>query len=167
MVTQLCELATKYGTDKGPSGHNYTPIYHLLLAWKKVKKVLEIGIASGASLRMWEEYFPEAEIYGLDTNISDPSVPTTRIKCFQCDQSNLASLLNVIPQIGANFDLIVDDASHRAEDQVLSAHVLLPLLTPEGVYVIEDVSDPKVVVFGLARKCVVCGDGGSILVITQ
>ncbi len=30
------------------------------------KRILEIGVKEGASIRMWQEYFPEAEIHGLD-----------------------------------------------------------------------------------------------------
>ena len=32
---------------------------------KKIK-VLEVGVEAGTSLRMWKEYFPNAEIHGFD-----------------------------------------------------------------------------------------------------
>ena len=72
MITPLCKIAFKYGTDKCPQvGHNYTPFYYELLKDKRktVKKVLEIGIGSpetmpggpkhyqkGASLLMWRDF---------------------------------------------------------------------------------------------------------------
>src|SRR3954471_10641143 len=75
-MTQLCDLSAKYGTDKGHP-HRYTPIYYAYLEpiRDNVKKVLEIGICTtrdipngrtGASLFMWEEFFPKADIYGID-----------------------------------------------------------------------------------------------------
>ena len=32
---------------------------------KKIK-ILEIGVLYGSSLRMWQDYFSKAEIYGMD-----------------------------------------------------------------------------------------------------
>jgi len=44
-MTELCQLATKYGTDKAGW---YTPVYDLLLSGRRqqVKNVLEIGIGT-------------------------------------------------------------------------------------------------------------------------
>src|SRR5438067_9360832 len=76
-LTELCVLARKYGTDKGgwhmlagDTCHNYTPTYHHMFGTRRlsVRNVLEIGVNYGPSLRMWEEYFPNADIYGLDSN---------------------------------------------------------------------------------------------------
>ena len=85
-MTSLCLLAQKYYVDKCPAiYHHYTPKYHKLLKDKKVTVFLEIGIGNhelmapivgdhyihGASLRMWRDYFPQAEIIGCDINSSD------------------------------------------------------------------------------------------------
>ena len=35
---------------------------------EEVRCVLEIGVAGGGSLRMWEEFFPNAIIHGIDIN---------------------------------------------------------------------------------------------------
>ena len=153
--TPLCGLAQKWRTDKGGvRGHHYTPVYHELFKDKRndIKKVLEVGIGyegsvsmrhianykGGASLRMWAEYFPNAEIYGADIKI-EALFNEDRIKCFQCDQSDRTSLLQLTEQVGCDFDLIVDDGSHETEHQILAAKVLLPLLKEDGVYVVEDV----------------------------
>jgi hypothetical protein len=151
--TELCELATKHGTDKW-NWHHYTPHYHRLLNDRRsaVKKVLEIGIGDpssmadptgkpyipGASLRMWEEYFPNAELYALDNNRS-LLINQGRTHSFWCDQGDEASLRNVMSQLGNDFDLIVDDGSHVPQHQVLTAKMLAPLLASNGMYVIEDV----------------------------
>ena len=70
-------------------------------------KVLEIGIYRGASLQMWRDYFPNAEIFGLD--IEEVHVPGPRIQTIRGDQSDADSLA----EVGRHgpFDLIVDDGS--------------------------------------------------------
>ena len=145
--TPLCKIAQKYHTDKCRF-HNFTPYYHKLLADKPVKRVLEIGLGwaglmhndypSGGSLFMWRDFFPQAEIFGLDIR-PDALVNQDRIKSFLCDQSNEDSLRNIVKKIGGNFDLIVDDGSHVPAHQVLTANVFYPLLAPGGLYFIEDV----------------------------
>lgn len=151
-MTPLCELAAKYDCDKTVSVfHNYTPFYHELLRGRDIKRVLEIGIGSkkvmghvdsyqpGASLRMWRDYFPEAEIWGLDVD-PDVMVNEDRINSLWCDQSSITSLTRVADALGGRFDFILDDGSHRCEHQALTANMLIPrLLASKGVYVIEDV----------------------------
>lgn len=129
-------------------------MYDALFAGATVRKVLEIGIGyngllaetyeNGASLRMWAEYFPDAEIYGLDIR-PDALVNEGRIHSVQCDQEKIASLLAARDAIGTGFDLIVDDGSHQPEHQILSACVLWPCVAPRGRYVIEDVWDATLV----------------------
>jgi spermidine synthase len=152
-MTPLCEIALKYGTDKafrertdgmeGDSAHDYTPYYHELLKDRNIRRVLEIGIGekkyNAPSLRMWAEYFPQAEIYGCDIDIGVFVYDNPRIHCFHCDQSDSISLQQVVKQTGGNFDLIVDDGSHIIEHQMLTFRMLYSLLSPKGVYIIEDI----------------------------
>jgi len=169
-MTELCDLGRKWHTDKGPSenplAHAYTPAYHQLLNARReeVKKVLEIGIGwaglmhsdyrAGGSLFMWRDYFPNAEIYGLEIR-EDSLVYAERIHSYQCDQSSEDSLRLAAIWVGAELDLIVDDGSHVKEDQVLTARILKPLLAPNGIYVIEDVHDAELpwVLENLPFKC--------------
>lgn len=151
-MTLLCELATKYGTDKC-NWHHYTQHYHEMFKDRrdKVKTVLEIGIGDsamknpsgepyepGASLRMWRDYFPNAIIFGLDNNMS-VLVGEERIVSSYCDQGDTGQLWNIRTKMGKGFDLIVDDGSHVPEHQSNTARILVPILGPEGIYVIEDV----------------------------
>ena len=155
-MTPLCELARKYETDKGgehyrygggdsDTCHNYTPRYHALFGEdrEKVRHVLEIGIHQGCSLRMWKEYFPKANIVGLDSNRECLRHAEERILCLPADQSNpvsLAMAMGQVPQDAPPFDLIVDDGSHERGHQIISMKTLLPFLAPWGYYVIEDLS---------------------------
>jgi glycosyltransferase involved in cell wall biosynthesis len=150
----LSELALKYGSDKCPAiYHSYTPFYQELLDKRrlKVKKVLEIGVGfddgirkKAASLYMWRDYFPNATIYGCDI-LREVLIQEDRIKTFYCDQKNVNDLEKLISWIGKDFDLVVDDGSHETDDQICSAMQLLPVLSKNGIYVIEDVKDPAAI----------------------
>jgi hypothetical protein len=142
----LTDIANKYDTDKGSRcSHNpplnFTPIYEMMMGKmrKKPLKILEIGVANGNSLRMWAEYFPKAQIFGAD--IADKSyLDTDRIKTFQCDQSDRASLKRLIEQTG-DVDIIIEDGSHG----VMHPQLTLAMLKPHTkMYWVEDLhtSDP-------------------------
>jgi SAM-dependent methyltransferase len=143
--TELCRLAKKWNCDKTPLiRHGYTPYYHQLFSGRTIKRLLEIGIQGGNSLRMWREYFPEAEIFGIDIEPSS-IFQEDRIYTARCDASNESALRSVAIQFGGSFDVIVDDASHLEEHQVSTFHTLRSFLTPDGVYIIEDVGRVQIV----------------------
>lgn len=154
-MTELCELAYKYGTDKCPRvSHSYTPLYHELLAARRdtIKKVVEVGIGEarfrehtghpnpqlGASLRMWRDYFPNAFVYGVDI-VPETMFEDERIKTFLLDEKSSEDMRNLVERVGADVDLFVDDGSHDWHDQVNLCRTVMPLLKPGVVYCIEDV----------------------------
>lgn len=159
-TTPLCEIAFKYGTDKCPQiGHNYTPVYYEMLKDKResVKKVLELGIGSsqtmawipkhyqtGASLRMWRDFFPKAQIYGVDRHPST-IFEDERIKTFMLSTTNPDNLKKLIIEIGSDIDLVIDDGPHNERFQLQTARTLLPLFQKGCIYIIEDVKKPNLV----------------------
>jgi hypothetical protein len=46
----------------------YLEFYHRTLQSRRLERIsrLEIGVADGAALKMWHEYFPNAQTVGLD-----------------------------------------------------------------------------------------------------
>lgn len=148
---KLIDLARKYGTDKTV----YAPFYDILLQPHRVeiKRVLEIGIGTvqtmqhvenyvpGASLRMWRDYFPNAQIIGID--IDSEAVEQARgerIETLITDGANAIQLENLAKSVG-EFDLIVDDGSHNPRHQAIAAKALSPYLSANGFYIIEDCWD--------------------------
>lgn len=152
-TTPLCELAKKHETDKGgrhyrygggdsDTCHEYTPIYWDLLHAKKddVKHVLEIGVNAGSSLRMWKEFFPNANIVGIDCE-QRTMFSEDRIQTIMADQGSEVSLVMAMGMVDPErpcFDLIIDDGSHETGHQITSMQTLLPFLKKDGIYVIED-----------------------------
>jgi hypothetical protein len=157
--TPLCEIAYKYGTDKCPQiGHNYTPFYYDLLKDKResFKKVVELGIGTrgtmgkravphyvtGASLYMWRDFFPNAQIFGADF-MGNALFQSDRIKTFFCDERQVTDLKSLVKNIGNDVDLFIDDASHAGCHQVFACVHILPLLKKDVIYIIEDVGRPE------------------------
>jgi hypothetical protein len=140
----LPALAVLFGTDKQGS-HNYAQRYqhHFSPLRRKELNILEIGIGGyenpkvgGHSLRMWKAYFRKSHIYGIDIYDKTPH-DEKRVKTFQGSQVDAEFLKKVIDEIG-RVDIIVDDGSHFNDHVITTFKILFPLLSPEGIYVIED-----------------------------
>ena len=130
----LEELGEKHRPSKRL--HNYLPTYATYLESKRttIESFLEIGLETGASVQMWEEYFPNAKIYGIDINPTNKDFETERIKVFIGDQGDNAFLQTLPPM----FDVVVDDGSHRPDDIISTFKYLFPRLSHGGYYIIED-----------------------------
>ncbi len=64
----LTEMCDRYPTDKCLDGHKFIEIYDDLFEEDRdsMERFFEIGILNGVSHLMWREYFPNAEIFGID-----------------------------------------------------------------------------------------------------
>lgn len=138
-MKSLLDLGTLYRTDKVT--HGYLPIYESYLDAVRpfAKKVLEIGIAGGASLRMWHEYFPQATVVGVDHNKDYCNVEGERIRCVCGDATKPETWDRVLIISQGNLDLIVDDGFHTTADIITAFGFAFPLVRSGGLYVIEDV----------------------------
>ena len=143
----LDELAIKYNTDKSSVYHNYTPIYQSLFEGVKedIKNVFEIGISEGFSLRMWCDYFPNANIYGIDLvpyKEEQNGKLDDRMKWIVCNQKNKDDLIALMEEIGDKMDVFIDDGSHHIHDMLASLDALFPFLKRGGLYIMEDIQHP-------------------------
>jgi demethylmacrocin O-methyltransferase len=134
----LDEIAIKYNTDKQSKLHNYTEKYsnHLEKLRNDKIKILEIGIQNGYSLKTWKEYFPNAEIYGIDI-VDCSQMNEERIKTLKGSQTDLGFLAKITEEYGP-FDIIIDDGSHYSLDMKISFDFLFPTLKKGGLYIVED-----------------------------
>jgi hypothetical protein len=139
----LTPLAIKHGTDKWT--HGYIPKYENHFSALRLRKmnILEIGIggyadpkSGGESLRMWKDYFPNSTIYGIDIH-DKKAHEEDRIRIFQGSQTDSEFLRAVAEKVGT-LDIVIDDGSHVNEHIVSSFNTLFPLLTKNGIYVVED-----------------------------
>ncbi len=148
--TELCKLACKYGTDKSTYNifthrHPYTPVYNIFLGQyrnrSKPIRIAEIGVLNGASIKMWHEYFgSETEIHAFD--ISQSTLDTVshipHVHTHLLDSGNVDAINTIFGQLG-EFDIIIEDASHRLEHQVTCVRECIKFLSPGGTLVVEDI----------------------------
>ena len=119
--------------------HNYTRYYDTHINGFKPSNILEIGVKRGASLLLWKKAFPKANISGIDIkDISQKRILRRNkdLNLFIGDQSDREFLKTVVEK--KKFDLIIDDGSHRPDDQLASLEFLWPYVSKGGFYVIED-----------------------------
>lgn len=145
-MSTLSEIMDRNRSDKGTSvgeAHGYTPFYERWLGSMRENpvRILEIGVCDprhpGASLKGWYEYFPKATIFGYDI-VDGHRFDNDRITTFVGDQSDRSDLARFIASAGGDFDIIIDDGSHRPMHQQVSLAALFPHLKPGGQYIIED-----------------------------
>lgn len=132
---KLSEIYPKYsapdgGGDKG-TAHSYLEIYEEYL--DPSKSLLEVGVWQGHSLAMFEEFF-RGYVMGLDVDLSRKKYGKNAVFCDATNRIHVKETLK-----DRKFDYIIDDGSHRIEDQLKSLELLWPYLAPEGVYFIEDI----------------------------
>lgn len=141
----LHQLGHRYGTDKATI-HRYTQIYERYLAPLRAQPLtlLELGVggygdphAGGESLRMWRDYFPRAQIVGVDHQPKQLGIPTrVHIYCGSQDDPDLFE--RIIERHGPP-SIVIDDASHHTKLTVASFEILWPRLASDGgLYIVED-----------------------------
>ena len=101
-----------------------------------------IGLKNGASLKMWRDFFPNAQIIGADNNPL-AIVRKKRIKSYLCDLTKEDDIKKLVKKAGSDIDIFVDDGDHIRNHQVFLARTILPLLKDDVIYIIEDVFYPN------------------------
>lgn len=123
---------------------HYFPVYDKILSEYRNKNinVLEIGVLDGGSLELWHRYFgPNALIVGIDNHFQPNSqgltFDTPMIQFRRGDQSDI-NFLNYLKNEFDEFDIIIDDGSHISNHVIKSFENLYPMVTKNGMYIIED-----------------------------
>jgi len=148
-MDELTQLANKYKTDKGIletdkiMSHGYTKYYYD--NWKDirtdVKNILEIGIGAelqytknAASLKMMKDFFPNAQLYGID--VQNSLIQEDRIITYLCNQEDKERLTELFSDI--EFDIIMDDGGHNTLMQQKTLGHLFKYVKSGGMYIVED-----------------------------
>ena len=138
--------------------HNYADIYELLFRCRRkdVKLLIECGLGTnnpkilstmgidgkpGASHRMWRDFFPNAQIIGIDID-KNILFKEERINTFYCNQLDKESIKEFAKQAKIEekeVDIIIDDGLHTFEAGKNFFEGVIKYLSDDGIYVIEDV----------------------------
>lgn len=135
----LDEIGLRHNTDKSSAGHNYLKHYDMMFSHLRHQEInlLELGVWEGASLKTWAEYFHNSPLI-LGADIEDKQqYETHQISTIIVNTMNRDSLQTIVNS-PIKFDIILDDAGHESEAQILAFNELFPVLKSGGMYVIED-----------------------------
>ena len=119
------------GTDK-QTNHAYESLFP---DRDTVRLVMEVGVADGSCLCAWRECFPNALVVGMDVHHSDRA-RGERIEFHHGDQRSREHCERAAA--GRQFDMIVEDATHKLENTLLTLLWLWPYVRPDGIYVVEE-----------------------------
>jgi hypothetical protein len=123
---------------------HYFPVYESVLAPLKNRpiRLLEIGVFRGGSLQMWRRYLnPDSVIVGLDIDHDCEQFddPARNIHVRIGEQQDTSFLEKIIAEFG-NFDVIIDDGSHRNGHIIDSfRYLFMHGLKDQGAYIVEDI----------------------------
>lgn len=139
-LTEICKLyddLTDKDTVHSYVTHAYSTLFDNHLA-NNASKILEIGVQKGGSLLLWRDFFSNATIYGIDTNISHCSqITDDRIKILNRDAYN-EDCVNSLPN---DFDIIIDDGPHTLNSMIFCVEYYVKKLNNNGLLIIEDLQD--------------------------
>lgn len=135
---KISEILTRYSTDKNrcdKRSHCYGLAYdHLFSKFDREAEldIIEIGTEFGASLDAWREFFPNANISGVDIEDKvDDKVPSINYI--------ISDVKDMKPE--ELYDIVIDDGSHKLYDV---KHVVDNFkLKVGGIMVIEDCQAPN------------------------
>lgn len=147
----LSIIANDKLTDKNTI-HSYLPLYEEILKDYKetFKVVLEIGIFTGGSIQLWNDYFTNANIIAIDVMTKDNYLKNYHsIKILNNDKVNLLfetnayddNLIATIKEKYGKLDLVLDDGPHTLESMQYFVNRYSQLLSDNGILILEDIQD--------------------------
>ena len=91
---------------------------------------------------------PESNVFCFDINISNFKYKSKKIHVFGIDINNQEKTFQTINKIFdrykiKEFDIIIDDGSHKLSDILISIKIFFKFLKSNGLYVIEDFKHPN------------------------
>jgi predicted O-methyltransferase YrrM len=124
----------------------YLRVYEDLASNFSPRSILELGIFQGGSYVFLDKLFKPSRMSAVEIS-PKPVAPLleylsrteNRFVHFATSQRDGEMLRQIVQgELADELDLVVDDASHAYEETKASFEFLFPLLSPGGVYVIED-----------------------------
>ncbi len=124
----------------------YLRVYEDLASGFSPRSILELGILQGGSYVFLDKLFKPCRMSAVEISpkpvaplldyLSRTENRSVHFATSQRDGDRLRQI--VLGELADELDLVVDDASHTYEETRASFEFLFPLLSPGGIYVIED-----------------------------
>jgi|ERR1035437_6623989 hypothetical protein len=133
-----------FGEDIGCNDKNGTHTYletydKLFEPFKNNSTILEIGLATGDSIKLWDRYFNKSKIVGIDLSIVFKSEDNNNLNLIYLIEGDATKpeILEELPEW--RFDIIIDDGSHQTQDQLTTFFLFNHRMNKGGLYIIEDI----------------------------
>ena len=125
--------------------HGYAKFYENYFKNIKNKelKIIEIGSFYGNASAALYFYFKNSIIFSADINPDMYIYKSKRIKNFFIDNSSRSSIDNNLVNKNIKFDIVIEDASHMLNDQIISLFMIFKILKPGGLFFIEEIDFPE------------------------
>ena len=143
----LEEIVDNSRTDKNTL-HSYLPLSQKLLLSKKetAKNVLEVGIYNGGSIKLWSDFFTNANVYGLDImNIENvwEGIKNNEKIILHTSTDAYKNDFFITHFLNKNIkcDFMLDDGPHTLESMQQFIKLYSQIMTDDGILIIEDVQD--------------------------
>jgi len=136
---QELQKLQQYPTDKN-SRHFYLEIYDQF--FKKYQyadnlhSLLEIGVAKGGSMALWNSYFSDVRLIGLDLH-DEREIRIVHSDFIKRSAYTTETIKALRSEYGT-FSIIIDDGSHNLDDQKFVIREYSNLITT-GLLIVEDV----------------------------
>jgi len=152
------------GNVKNQYARTYASLLWPIISCKKQMTICEIGILKGSGLALWNNLFPNSRLIGLDIDTKNffsnfetlkalgafrNSLLNTEERVGECDLNifsfdswnKKASELTLIKYFGekVGIDFCVDDGDHQSIPQINNLELILPYLSNNFLYLIEDI----------------------------
>lgn len=137
IFSEIGHFGNDIGLNDKNSTHSYLEIYDRLFEpYRNNSTILEIGLAMGDSLKLWDTYFDNSTIVGVDVSIVFQRAEyKNNVRIIQEDGTK-PLLLEHLKEF--MFDLVIDDGDHLTQSQVDTFNLLKPKMKKGSLYVIED-----------------------------
>jgi hypothetical protein len=134
----LNNIGVGTGTNKSTIVEGYLPAYGAMLAHFRNEPInlIEIGVADGASVAMWEKWLPRAQIVGIDIQSRCARFARGRVAIEIGSQADGAFLDDVLTRYPPT--IMIDDGSHMADHIIATFERAWAKLLPGGCYIMED-----------------------------
>ncbi len=134
-------------SDKGDI-HSYLNTYESILSPYRLtaKHILEIGLFNGASLLLWEQYFP-GTVHGIDCS-ETPHDGMADLRPLIAEGTHNIHIMDgtsesaIQKEFGdMKWDVVIDDGSHQLEHQLQTVNIFKHRLSENGIIIIEDIQN--------------------------
>lgn len=143
IFAEIGHFGNDVGANDKNSTHTYLETYDRLFApFRNGCTFMEIGLATGDSIKLFDQYFENSNIVGVDISVvfQKENLPIIKngnfIEIIETDATKYEFLERIKDY--DSFDIVIDDSSHVTQDQIDTFNLLTCKMKPGSLYIIED-----------------------------